>query len=394
MKVLISGAGIAGPTLAYWLIRAGHEVTIVEHSPKLRTGGYLVDFWGAGFEVAGRMGIVPELRKRGYIFDKLEALRSDGSQVVATKTASILKAGNNYVSIERSELAAVIYESLNGEAELLLDDSVKALNQSALKVEVEFESGSAREFDLVVGADGLHSKIRELCFGPEAGFERYLGIVFATFQVNGYRQRDEGVAFLCAGLGYQVLRLTLDDDRTLMLISAGHDGDRPKSRADQERIFRDSLAEGRWEIPAILDAMTYSTDYFFDSVSQIRMPSWSSGRVVLVGDAGAAPSFMAGQGSALAMIEAYVLASQIAGASNYTEAFLGYENYLKKFILSKQDAATKLRLAFASRNRWELFVRNSAMRIMAIPGLSDLVMGKSFHDRIRLPDFRKVESLR
>ncbi len=394
MKVLISGAGIAGPTLAYWLIRSGHEVTIVEHSPKLRTGGYLVDFWGAGFEVAGRMGIVPELRKRGYIFDKLEALRSDGSQVVATKTADILKAGENYVSIERSELAAVIYESLNGEAETLLANSVKTLNQSPSKVEVEFDSGLAREFDLVVGADGLHSRIRELGFGPEADFERYLGIVFATFQVDGYRPRDEGVAFLCAGLGYQVLRLTLDSDRTLMLISAGHDGDRPRSRADQEKIFRDALRDGGWEIPGILEAMTDSTDYFFDSVSQIRMPSWSSGRVVLVGDAAAAPSFMAGQGSALAMIEAYVLATQIAGASNHTEAFLAYENYLKKFILSKQDAATKLRLAFASRNRWELFVRNSAMRIMAIPGLTDFVMGKSFHDRIRLPDFEKAESLR
>lgn len=394
MKILISGAGIAGPTLAYWLIRSGHEVTIVEHSPKLRAGGYLVDFWGAGFEVAGRMGIVPELRKRGYIFDKLEALRSDGSHVATAKTAKILKAGENYVSIERSELASVIYGSLNGEAELLLGDSVKSLNQNASAVEIEFEGGSTREFDLVVGADGLHSRIRELSFGPETEFERYLGIVFATFQVDGYVPRDEGVAFLCAGLGYQVLRLTLDRDRTLILISAGYDGDRPRARADQEEIFRDALHDGRWEIPAILDAMTDSTDYFFDSVSQIRMPSWSSGRVVLVGDAGAAPSFMAGQGSALAMIEAYVLASQIAGASNYTEAFLDYENYLKKFILSKQDAATKLRLAFASRNHWELFVRNSAMRVMAIPGLSDLVMGKSFHDRIRLPDFEKAESLR
>ncbi|MBX3115905.1 MAG: FAD-binding domain [Cryobacterium sp.] len=394
MKVLVSGAGIAGPTLAYWLARAGHEVTIVEQSLELRTGGYLVDFWGAGFEVAGRMGIVPELRKRGYIFDKLEALRSDGSHVATAKTAKILKAGENYVSIERSELASVIYGSLNGGAELVLGDSVKSLNQNASIVEIEFESGSTREFDLVVGADGLHSRIRELSFGPETEFERYLGIVFAAFQVQGYEQRDEGVAFLCAGLGYQVLRLTLDRDRTLMLISAGYDGERPRDRADQEEIFRDALHDGGWEIPAILDAMTGSTDYFFDSVSQIRMPSWSLGRVVLVGDAGAAPSFMAGQGSALAMIEAYVLGSQIAGASNYTEAFLGYENYLKKFILSKQDAVTKLRLAFASRNRWELFVRNSAMRVMAIPGLSDLVMGKSFHDRIRLPDFEKAESLR
>ncbi|MBB5633090.1 2-polyprenyl-6-methoxyphenol hydroxylase-like FAD-dependent oxidoreductase [Cryobacterium mesophilum] len=394
MRVLISGAGIAGPTLAYWLLRSGHEVTIVERAPALRSGGYLVDFWGAGFEVAERMGIVPELRRRGYVFTDAMAIDRGGRRIASIKPATIMKSGENYLSIVRSELSAVIYESLQGGAELILDDSVDSLEDDGTVVRVGFESGPVREFDLVVGADGLHSGVRRLAFGPDEQFERYLGIVFAAFESRGYRPRDELVAMMYAEIGFQVLRLSLDDDNALFLVSARHEGAVPEERPAQERLLRTVLKEAGWEVPAILELLPKAKEFFFDAVSQIRMPSWSRGRVVLVGDAGAAPSFLAGQGSALAMVGAYTLGAELARTGDHTEAFARYEERLAPLIRSKQDAAVGLGLAFAPKNGWELFIRNTAMRMMALPGVADLVMGRSFHDAVELPPFPESPSVR
>lgn len=394
MKVLISGAGIAGPTLAYWLLRSGHEVTIVEHAPELRRGGYLVDFWGAGFDVADRMGIVPELRRRGYVFTDVRTIDRRGRLVASIKPARIMKSGEHYLTIARSDLSEVIYDALDGQAELILGDSVRALDDNGTTVRVDFESGSTREFDLVVGADGLHSRVRRLAFGPDQQHERYLGIVFAAFAATGYRPRNELVAMMYADIGFQALRLTLDDDNALFLLSVRHDGSVPDERSMQEELLRDALSDAGWEVPTILELMPKAKDFFFDSVTQIRMPSWSSGRVVLVGDAGAAPSFLAGQGSALAMIGAYVLGAEFARQGDPREAFARYEERLAPLIRSKQDAAVGLGLAFAPKDRWQLFVRSSAMRVMGLPGMADLLMGRSFRDAIELPSFTVSPSVR
>jgi 2-polyprenyl-6-methoxyphenol hydroxylase-like FAD-dependent oxidoreductase len=171
MNVLIVGAGIAGPTLAYWLLRAGHQATLVERAPELRRGGYLVDFWGAGFDVAERMGIVSELRRRGYVLTEARTVDRDGRRVASLKPSAIMGSAQRYVSIARSDLAAVIFEALDGRAELIFDDTVQALADDGDRVRVTFDSGHARDFDLVVGADGLHSRVRRLIFGPDEQFE-------------------------------------------------------------------------------------------------------------------------------------------------------------------------------------------------------------------------------
>jgi 2-polyprenyl-6-methoxyphenol hydroxylase-like FAD-dependent oxidoreductase len=388
MKVLIVGAGIAGPTLAYWLLQAGHEATLVERAPALRRGGYLGDFWGAGFEVAERMGIVPELRRRGYLFTEARAVDRAGRGVASIKPSAIMGSTKRYISVARSDLSAVIYRALDGAAELILDDTVQALADDGNRVRVSFESGAARDFDLVVGADGLHSRVRRLAFGPDERFENYLGMVFAAFETDGYRPRDDLIAMMHAEVGFQAVRLSLRDDRTLFLFSVRHNGPLPpNNRSAQQSLLRTRLANAGWETPAMLDLMPHAETFYFDSVSQIRMPSWTRGRVALVGDAAACPSFLAGQGSALAMIESYTLAAELAQTSDHRGAFARYERRLAPFLRSKQDAAVGMGLAFAPKSQFQLLIRNTVMRLMGLPRIADLAMGKSFRDAVDLPTF-------
>lgn len=390
MRVLIVGAGIAGPTLAYWLIRAGHEATIVERAPERRSGGYLVDFWGAGFDVAERMGIVPELRRRGYVLTEARAVDRAGRRVASIDPARILgrMQRRRYVSIARSDLAAVIYDALGGAVELILDDTVDALDDDGDRVRVTFERGQARDFDLVVGADGLHSRVRRLVFGPDELFENYLGMVVAAFEVEGYRPRDELIAMMHAGVGFQTIRLSLPGDVTLFLVTVRHGAGVPTDDRDaQQALLRTRLAGQGWEVPAMLGLMPQAKTFYLDAVSQIRMPSWSRGRVALVGDAAACPSFLAGQGAALAMVESYTLAAELTRPGDHREAFARYQERLAPMLRSKQDAAAGLGLAFAPKSKLQLLERNAVMRLMGLPKVADLVMGKSFRDAVELPTF-------
>ena len=391
MQVLIVGAGIAGPTLAYWLLEAGHDTTLVERAPALRAGGYLVDFWGAGFDVADRMGIVPELRRRGYVMTEARAVDRHGRRVAALNPSSIMGPTERYVSIARSDLAGVIYQALDGAAELMVDDTVEEIVDDGDRVRVTFEKGQTRDFDLVVGADGLHSRVRELAFGPEPSFERYLGMVVAAFEVKEYRPRDELVAMMYADVGFQVVRVSLREDRTLFLVSMRHSGPVPiGDRSAQQALLQSRLGQAGWETPAILALMPQAETFYFDSVSQVRMSSWSCGRVTLVGDAAACPSFLAGQGSALAMVQSYTLAAELARCRDHGEAFARYQQRLAPLLVDKQNAAVGLGTAFAPKSRLQLLVRNTVMRLMGLPKVADLAMGRSFHDAVELPTIAAV----
>jgi 2-polyprenyl-6-methoxyphenol hydroxylase-like FAD-dependent oxidoreductase len=387
-KVLIVGAGIAGPTLAYWLERAGYEATLVERAPELRRGGYLIDFWGAGFDVADRMGIVPEIVRCGYRLREVRQVGEDGRRIAAFDPEIFVRGTNGrYVSIARSELGAIIYGALGGRVETIFGDSVRALDDDGARVRVTFDSGMTRDFDLVIGADGLHSQVRRLVFGPEKQFEKYLGITVAAFELEGYRPREELIAMMYTNVGYQVTRLSLRDDITLFLFTFVDDGSVASLDADaQQAALRARLAGAGWEIPAILERVGDAKTFYCDRVSQIHMPTWTRGRVALLGDAAACVSLLAGQGSALAMVEAYVLAAELAQArGNPVEAFARYEQRLMPFLRSKQKAAVRLAPAFAPRSGTQLFLRNSIMKLFNVPFVASLVMGNSLRDAIELP---------
>jgi 2-polyprenyl-6-methoxyphenol hydroxylase-like FAD-dependent oxidoreductase len=217
-------------------------------------------------------------------------------------------------------------------------------------------------------------------------------MVVAAFESVHYPRRDELVAMIYADVGCQAVRLSLRDDATLFLLSLRHDGQVPADRSLQESLLRANLGDKGWDVPAMLELMPTVKNFYFDSVSQIRMPSWITGRVALVGDAAACPSFLAGQGSALAMVEPYPLAVEIARTSDHRVAFARYEERLAPLLRAKQAAAEGLGLGFAPKNRFQLFVRNTVMRTMGVPKAADIVMDRSFHDAIVLPRFPGNES--
>ncbi|MFC5138262.1 FAD-binding domain [Actinomycetospora rhizophila] len=386
MEVLVVGAGIAGPTLAYWLLRAGHTPILVEHAQELRRGGHLVDFWGAGFDVAERMGIVPELTGRGHHLAEARAVGSSGRRIASFELSTFVGPDDRYVSIARSDLASVVYAALEGRVETVFGDSVRALDDDGDAVHVTFESGTARTIDLVIGADGLHSRVRRLAFGPQERFERNLGLVAAAFDVVGYRPRDDLVTMLYAEVGFQLVRLSLPDDVSMFLITARHGGEAPENRADQQNLLRERLGRGGWETSAVLEAMPSARTFYFDRVSQVRMPAWNRGRVGLVGDAAACPSLLAGQGSALAMVEAYVLAAELSRSDgDHVGAFARQHARLAPLLRSKQDAARGLGLAFAPATSLHLMTRNATVRLMGLPFVARRVMGRSLRDAVELP---------
>ena len=399
MKVLICGAGIAGPTLAYWLLQYGFEPTIVEISPRPRTGGYVIDFWGAGFDIAEKMGLLPDITRAGYRLRELRVVNRNGKRVAGFPVSAFFRmTQGRYVSISRSDLAAFMYQKLEGKVETIFGNTIDRIEQNAEGVRITFSGGATRDFDLVIGADGLHSRVRELAFGPEDQFEKYLGYKAAAFQVEGYSPRDELVYILYTEVGQQVGRFSMRDDRTLFLFTfADADPHVPSDIASQRALLRKRFENSGWECPQILDAMDRSNDLYIDRVSQIRMGPepgavadgrWTRGRVTLVGDAAFCVSLLAGQGSALSMIAAYILAGELHRArGNYTEAFARYESLFAPFVLRKQKAALRFAGSFAPKSAFSKFLRNRIFDLLAIPGIADLAIGRDLKDKIALPAY-------
>jgi 2-polyprenyl-6-methoxyphenol hydroxylase-like FAD-dependent oxidoreductase len=394
MRVLISGAGIAGPTLAYWLVRYGMKPTIVELAPELRTGGYVIDFWGAGFSVAERMGIIPEIMAEGYRVREVRSVNHNGKTVAAFPAKSFDRATQGrYVSLSRGDLASSVFRKLADKVETIFDDNVSRIEQSEKRVHVEFESGRARDFDLVVGADGLHSRVRELVFGPQARFEKYLGYKVAAFEAEAYTPRDELVYLMFTEVGKQVARFSMRGNRTMFLFTYADDnplepGDIQAHKAALHRHFGNS----GWECSRILKALDATSDLYFDRVSQIQMEgsstSWSKGRVALLGDAASCVSLLAGQGSGLAMVAAYILAGELHRADgDHTEAFTRYQQLFGPFVLRKQKSALRFAGTFAPKSQFSLFMRNLFMNLMTIPWVADLVVGHDLADNIVLPQY-------
>jgi 2-polyprenyl-6-methoxyphenol hydroxylase-like FAD-dependent oxidoreductase len=358
---LISGASIAGPSLAYWLNRCGFRPTVVEKANTVRRGGFPIDLRGIAVEVIDRMGLLPAVRAADIATRQVTSVDSDG-RLMARVDIPKTRSGNGYdVELPRWSLASILYDATRDNVEYLFDDSINSLEETADGVRVTFRSGAERTFGLVVGADGLNSNVRGLTFGAEAQFHRYLGHYFIGFSVdNDFGLDSEIVMHNRPGRMVALYAVRNQRQPTVLLVFAVKDRiERRLSVEEQIELVERTFAGDGWEVPRLLAAMRTADDLFFDSVSQIRMPSYTKGRVALVGDAGYAPSFLSGQGSSLAVVGAYQLATALAAAGgDHRVAFSAYERSMRHFVELNQQLALKAASMAIPKTRMGVWLRH------------------------------------
>src|SRR6185503_1470662 len=246
---LISGAGIAGPTLAFWLKAGGFEPTLVERAPALRVGGYVVDFWGLGYDIAARMGLRDDINRTGYHVREMRVEDDRGRRIggFGTKVFTELTEGR-YVTLARSELSRLLFETIKDKTEVVFNDEIAELQQRPDCMQVLFKNAGERRFDLVIGADGLHSEVRRLAFGPQQQFEKPLGYVVAAFEAGGYHPREPDVYVMYGQPGRMIGRFTLRDDRVLFLfVFTAGPSSLPATVDLQKAMLRERYADGKWE---------------------------------------------------------------------------------------------------------------------------------------------------
>jgi 2-polyprenyl-6-methoxyphenol hydroxylase-like FAD-dependent oxidoreductase len=391
--VLVSGAGVAGCCLAWWLDRYGYAVTLVEQAPEPRTGGYVIDFWGLGYDVAEKMGVLDELRRHDLKVQEFRIVNRVGRRISGFNQGAVQKLiKGRGMSLPRSALASALYEAVKDRVDVRFGNSVTSLEETPRGVDVTFREGEAQTFELVIGADGLHSAVRRLCFGEERRFERFLGYYVAAFTAQGYRFRDPGTYVTYGEPGRQIWRITLDEETTVfMLVFAESDPDAAPvhDAARQKQVLTGLYAGGGWETDEMLHALQASTDLYFDRVSQIVMPRWTKGRVALIGDACACPSLLAGEGSAMAMAEAYTLAGELDVAQgNHASAFEMYEQRLRPYVERKQKGARGFAASFVPRSAYGLWLRNASINVANRFGLIRLLFGAQMSSGIELQNYR------
>jgi 2-polyprenyl-6-methoxyphenol hydroxylase-like FAD-dependent oxidoreductase len=340
-RVLVAGASIAGPALAHWLHRRGAEVTVVERAPELRPGGQAVDARGVAKEVIRRMGLDAAVRAARTETAGAYTVDVDGN-VLETFRADD-DGGDGYIAeieILRGDLSRVLYDDTRDGVEYIFGDRIAELTQDADGVDVVFAGGDRRRFDLVVGADGLHSALRTMVFGPREQFVRHLGMVLAFYTVPNEFGVDRWLIDYQESGRSAGLRPLPDASLAMAMLSftaADFDVDYRDVEA-QKRLLRERMAGLGWSTPRILAHLDDTPDFYLDQVAQVVMDRWSSGRVGLLGDAAFSSSPMSGGGTGLALVGAYLLAGELAAAGwDPAAGFAAYERRMRSFVEANQE---------------------------------------------------------
>ncbi|BCJ32677.1 FAD-dependent oxidoreductase [Actinocatenispora thailandica] len=368
---LVSGAGIAGLTLAYWLRRHGWATTVVERSAAPRTGGYKIDIRGAALGVVDRMGLLPQIRtmttdvRAGAIVD------GRGRRVASMGGDTFGGRQGPDTEIRRGDLLRLLTDTAG--VDCRYSDAIAALDQDDDGVAVRFASGRTGRYDVVVGADGLHSATRRLAFGPEDRYVRPMGYHVCVYRVPDTLGLDrEEVTYVAPGRTALVYRTAHDAGATAMFLFEGAPAGRMTAEA-QRRLLAETYATDGWRVPALLSAAADAPDFYFDTMAQVHADRWSTGRVALVGDAGYAASSASGQGTSLALVGGYVLARELAAATDHRTAFDRYERRMRPFVEVNQ------KLGPANVRRMVLRTERQVRMSMRMLGLIGRLPG---HDRL------------
>ncbi|MFJ8910498.1 FAD-dependent monooxygenase [Amycolatopsis sp. NPDC102389] len=360
--VLISGAGIAGPALAFWLRKRGFAPTVVERAPALREGGSAVDFRGEQMTLLKRMGILDDIRAKETAMGAQVIVDPRGKKVA--QMPSVFFSGE--VEIERGDLTRILYDHTKDDVEYVFGDWITGLDEVSDGVDVSFAHGEPRRFDLVVGADGLHSGVRRLTFGDEELFRTDLGFHTAGFTAPNHLDLDH-LGQICSVPGRTVM-VASGRDRSALNVSFVFTSEslevRRRDVEAQKKVLAERYADFGWEIPKLLEGLGAADTLYFDSLSQIHLDKWSQGRVVLLGDAAwcAGPG---GSGTGLAMMGAYILAGELAAAhGDHEVAFARYEKKLRGPVKISQKQAAGIGTFLAPKTRFMVGYRNFLYRVL------------------------------
>ena len=396
-KILVCGASIAGPALAYWLDRYGFEVTLVERADTVRSGGYAIDIRGSAIDVSERMGLLPALQD-AHIRTRQWTFRN-ADRIITSLRQEDITGGvvGRDVEVPRGVLAQLLFDLTRDRVAYRFNDCITAIDDHAAGIDVTFRSGLEQSFDLVIAADGLHSTTRALAFGPEDQFDSYLGCCFVGFSLpNRHGFDHEAVIYNVPGLMASVYET--GGERMNGLFAYRRTKPEPHEYADSaglRRDIHDRYAGQGWIVPEMLEALDTADDLYFDSMLQIHMPCWWQGRVAVVGDAAYGPSFFSGQGTSLALVGAYVLAGELAVHDDHRRAFAAYDSVARRFVEENQATALDGSDIMVPATRTKIWMRNRMMDLSPILTRLGLVGRKSrnLNSALKIKDYPVSEGV-
>jgi len=365
MRVLISGGGIAGLTLAYWLHQYGWVPVIIDQAEEIRRDGYAIDFFGTGYDVAERMDLITRLQPQQIPFDYVAFVNGAGEPVAKLDIALMRKVmDGKYMALMHWTLEDVLHEAVGDDVEMRFGCSLAAIQQGPQAVTASFTDGTTDTFDLLIGADGIHSNTRKLVFGPEEQFGRYLGYSFASYRLpdrygishawKNYTEPGRQAGAYCSNNEGEII--------TLFLYTTADEG----HISHEQRLprLRRAFAGMGWITSQLLEDTPDPEAIFMDTVTQIQMPTWHQGRVALVGDACGCPTLLSGQGASLAMGGAYVLARALHEGVDYQEAFRRYERFVRPYVKERQKNAHDFAKTFVPASRLGLAVQQVLLKLL------------------------------
>lgn len=395
MPILISGASIAGPVLAYWLTRHGFDVTVVERAPVLRkTGGHAVDLFKPAMEISAKMGVLPRIEARATGTNVLTLYREGRRRPARINVAKLVGAmSDRHVEIMRDDLSEAYFDAGRDDVEYIFGDSITAISPDG---DVTFEHAAPRKFDVIAGADGLHSNVRRLVFGEEAGLSRFIGAYLAVVSAPKALATDgEMVNHTGAGRFAAIYSAAhLDDARVLFMF-------RSKSELlydyrnvlQQKELLRSAFDGMHPQVQGWLAELDRTPTFYFDSITQLQLDTWSRGRVTLVGDAGYCPGPAVGGSTSLAVVGAYVLAGELALAGgDYARAFAGYQREMAEPVRRSRAFARTVAKSLVPGSRagaWALF--RAFQLVSALPAGLTRAVAKRNANGIRMHDSIQVK---